>query len=89
MSDMDEDDIVDRDTEVRTDSNENLQTLKLKEKFGHMEIEIEDRYKGTKISGPDVDRFLNKFNYIVKVPGNKFTIHYLSEDAVSIRFLDD
>ena len=89
IGNIDEDDLRDRETEIWTDDKDNLQTIEFREKFGHLEVDIEDRYSGTAIRGPDVRKAWELFMFHVDNKGNKFLARILDDDAFWISFKEE
>jgi len=88
MGDIGEGDFDDRETEIWTDDKENLQTIEFREKFGHLEVNIEDRHSGTAIRGPDVRKAWELFMFYVYNENNKFLARIIDENAIWISFKD-
>lgn len=68
--------------------SENVLTKDLRSGWGHLDIEFEDYYSHTKVTGDDVDRFVNSFTEDAKAQDVRVGIKWHDHDEVSVKYTD-
>lgn len=67
------------------ETDENVQTTFLRDEWGYMDVEFRDYYQQTKVTGPDTERFLDRFFRVMNEAEEGFMIDYPDDNEVSLK----